>query len=231
MSLNWNNYTFTGCKAPFFWQVFKDVSYIQDPIKVHLSENSPEVIKNWGFFINQIDWTTHFFQGRKWGNETVMVKLKWMWYYYLFKEYIWNSRWIVTLKCKDIFERANWDEVVDYLIKNEKITTIDPITAKNILWNIKNITSERINWVLTETNKSLFTIEQPWWTTHYIKWKMVKLKAWLLDLLLECINKTKWKISIKCKQVFERWNLVEIKEFIKNAKENNISSDYDLLHN
>lgn len=230
MSL-WNNkFTFTGRKAPFFGWVYKDVTYLDDPNKIHLTKNSPEVISNWGFFIKQKEWTPHFFQWKKWSKETVMVKLNWIWYYFLFREYIWKTKWIVTLKCKEIFERAHDDEVINFLVKDEWIKTIDPKIAKNILWNLKNTTSDRVNETLS-ASKSLFTIEQPGWVTHYVWWKMVKLKNGLLELLQECLAKTKWKISLKCKQVFERWNLWEIKKFIKITKENKMSSDYDLVHN
>jgi len=230
MSLRNDIFNFTGCKKTFFGSVYKDVNYLPDPNKIHLTQNSPEVISNWGFFINQVWWTPHFFHWKKWEKEAIMVKLRW-WYYFLFKEYIWKTKWIITLKCKEVFERACDDEVINFLIKDEGIKTINPQIAKNILANIKNITSNRVHNTLSSTKSSQFTIEQPGWVTHYISWKMVKLKHGLLDLLVECLNKTKWKISLKCKQVFEKWNLAEIKEFIKHTKETEISSDYDLLHN
>lgn len=229
MSLRSNIFYFTGCKPTFFGAVFQDVNYKIDPAKIYLSEHSPEVIKNKWFFINQEWWTTHFFQWtKKW--EMVMVKLKW-WYYFLFREYIWKTKWVITLKCKDIFERANDDEIINYLVKDLGINNINPKMAKNLLNETKNKVTNKVEETLSLTKKTAFTIEQPGWTTHYVRWKMVKLKDWLLDLLLQCIDKTKWKISLKCKQVFERWNLIEIKEFIKCTKENDISSDYDLVHN
>ena len=146
MSSEKNRFTFTGCKAPFFGAVFKDVNYLSDPNKIHLREDSPEVKNCWGFFINQRWWTTHFFQwSRKW--ETMMVKLKW-WYYFLFKEYIWKTKWVVTLKCKEIFERENEEEIINFLINDEKINTFNKETARNILWNFKKTISNKVNKLL-----------------------------------------------------------------------------------
>ncbi|EKD66151.1 MAG: hypothetical protein ACD_49C00062G0015 [uncultured bacterium (gcode 4)] len=146
MSLEKNRFTFTGRKAPFFGAVFKDVNYISDSNKIHLTEKSPEVISNWGFFINQAWWTTHFFQwSKKW--ETVMVKLKWE-YYILFKEYIKKTKWIVTLKCMQVFEDENGKKIIDYLTKDEHIKDISQQIIKKFLWNIKNTISDNVNEVL-----------------------------------------------------------------------------------
>lgn len=62
-----------------------------------------------------------------------------------------------------------------------------------------------------------FFINQKDWIPHVVSWSLVKLKNEVfLILLWKYLYKTKWKISIKCKRVFEWENIRKIAEFLKD---------------